>query len=49
MIRTEKLTKRYRHNEALHGLTLEVSRGQEIASPIAGNRSLTGRPLGPAH
>jgi ABC-2 type transport system ATP-binding protein len=31
MIRTENLTKRYRHNEALHGLTLEVPRGSVFA------------------
>jgi ABC-2 type transport system ATP-binding protein len=31
MIRTENLTKRYRHNEALHGLTLDVPPGSVFA------------------
>ena len=31
MIRTENLTKRYRHNEALHNLTFEVPRGSVFA------------------
>jgi ABC-2 type transport system ATP-binding protein len=31
MIRTENLTKRYRHNEALHGITLEVPAGSVFA------------------
>ena len=31
MIRTENLTKRYRHNNALHDLTLEVPRGSVFA------------------
>src|SRR6516164_981501 len=31
MIRTENLTKRYRHNEALHDCTLEVPRGSVFA------------------
>jgi len=31
IIRTENLTKRYRHNEALHGVTLEVPAGSVFA------------------
>jgi ABC-2 type transport system ATP-binding protein len=31
MIRTDNLSKRYRHNEALHGLTLEVPQGSVFA------------------